>query len=296
MLPSPVDRDPAGLIWQRGHVNEDVLTGAVFATLRYVRVARRGFLARLAHLNRLPRNTFDTSESVTFDPWPGWTVGDLLRRVFFQMERGGARGRGVRVEKGSVAPDVVLTASDWRLAVEAEDSKPYDAVQLVQHYVTARLEDADGPTRTYHVLVGPTLAPPRRLDADLGDIWRRHERALTVPGASLADLRARLLWIGWHDIEAVLQEALPETSEGERHLLLDIIALLHLKCYRMVDPPRAALEGTLPVAGNIQAVIDQLTRAERFPVEGLARLLPQAAAVRRLINHWGPADEVIRHE
>lgn len=234
-----MELDAAGRIWQHGRVNEDVLTGAVFATLRYVRAACRGFLARLAHLNGLARDTFDTPESVTFDPWPSWTVADPLRRAFFQMERGGVRGRGARVEKGSVTPDVVLTAGDWRLVVEAEDSKPYDAVQLVQHYVIARLEDADGPTRTYHVLLGPTLARPRRLDADLGDIWRRHDRALTVPGASLGDLQTRLLWIGWNDIEGVLQETLPGTSEGERHLLLDIAALLHMQGYRMVTPPPA---------------------------------------------------------
>jgi hypothetical protein len=291
MLPSPVDRDPAGLIWQRGHVNEDVLTGAVFAALSYARAACHGFLVRLAHLNRLKHDTFDSPELVTFDPWPSWTVAGPLRRVFFQMERGRKRRAGVRVEKGSLAPDVILTAGDWRLAVEAEDSKPYNAVQLVQQYVVGRLEDAGGPRQTYHVLVGPTLGRPRRLDADLAAIWRQYDRTLSVPGANLADLRTRLLWIGWSDIEGVLRDALPSASEGERRLLLDIAALLHTKGYWMVHPPRAALEDTLRVAGSTRALVNQFVRAERFPAEVLTQLLQWSDSIQPLIERWKPAEK-----
>jgi hypothetical protein len=55
--------DPVGLVWHNGHIDEDVQTGAVFSTLRYVPAAFMKFLARLAWLNDLAPDVFLPRES-----------------------------------------------------------------------------------------------------------------------------------------------------------------------------------------------------------------------------------------
>lgn len=276
--------DPVGMVWHNGHIDEDVLTGAVFSTLRYVSAAFVKFLARLARLNGLDPNVFLTSGRVTFEPWPGWTIRDGLGSEFSKMDHSTAAARQMRSEKGSLAPDVIIRADNWQLVIEAEDSKPYNAVQLVQQYVLACHGATEAHKDTYHVLVGPTIGRPRGLDAEIRAIWGKHEHAFTGGGGSLAQLRSRLLWIGWAEIEGVFQEAIDGTAEEVRYLLTDVCALLRDKGYREVNPPHAAIDAIRTAASATRSLVEHVHRADSFPSESLAQIVPHSDTILRLAD------------
>jgi hypothetical protein len=283
-MATPAGQPPpgSGLLWHNGHVDEDVLSGHVFSALRYVADARHAFLSRLAQLKGLPEDALKDDRAVMFEPWPPWEVPTDHRRVFsgIRNERRTGSPRTRREEKGGIVPDLLLTAPGWRLVIEAEASKPYDAAQVVQQYTLDRL---NGPREmpTFYVLVGPTIGRPRQLDDDIRRIWQQHEDALGALGIRLEHLLQQLLWIGWRDIQGLCRRMVPHVSEREALILLDVAELLTAQGYREIESPREALDACQGAVSDLRRLLGVFHHADSFPVEVLDRVFEARDSIQK---------------
>ena len=276
----PEDDPALGLCWHHGHIDEDVLTGHVFSALRYVRTAREKFLRHLCEVNPIDHQILRICEEVRFDPWPGWEVPKEFREVFPNMESK-SRHQSSGKEKGAIEPDVVIQGDGWRLLVEAEESKEYEPVQLIQQYVLSRTSYIDRNRQTFQLLVAPTLGRPSKLNDDILKAWNGHALE-QCEGGSPDDLVKHLLWIGWEEIEGVLIDCAHQAPDPEKLILLDTCRLLRKKGYARVKSPRRGLEECRGLAKALQDLLTKIKAADNFPKHILEEILQARSTVEAL--------------
>lgn len=277
-LPPGLSNARAGLCWHNGSIDEDVLTGEVFRTIRYVPAAASEFLRALRRLNRVFSPGDSSLPVLEFKPWPGWTVPDGPFPQLFEAMQSSVKIDDEAGEKGGIVPDLVIESPAWRLLVESEESKNYDAVQLIQQYLMSRITTCPTSRQTYQLLVGPTLARPGALGTDIVEIWETYrkpiEKAGITPGkGGLRDLLEHLLWIGWGEIEGVFNDLAHRLSPPESCMLCDCISVLNKKGHAHILPPVSVLQACSAEASSVEELRRSLTRAGRFPEDRLSPVL-----------------------
>lgn len=280
-----------GVCWHHGHIDEDILTGHAFSALRYVPKAREEFLRHLCKLNKLPDETLKIGQEVRFEPWPGWEVPKGFRETFCQMEAKTKDGAEAK-EKGGIEPDVVLLGEDWRLLVEAEESKDYDEVQLIQQYVLSRTSYQDKSRKTYQLLVGPTLGRPSKLNDDVQDEWKKHPEGLKRCEGDPDDLVEHLLWIGWKEIEGLFTDCAREVSWSEKLILLDTCEVLRAKGHAHVKSPRQSLKECECSEKGVQELVNKIRVADSFPASVFETIVQERTIVEGLTKSFRSSERL----
>jgi hypothetical protein len=178
---------------------------------------------------------------------------------------------------------VIVRGEGWRLVVECELSKAYDAAQLLEHAVLMRSSHAEAGVEDYQLLLSGTLARPPGLDRELaalcGEFATRFE-GLTVRAEAV---RSRILWAGWGEVLRLFERlaADPALGETDRRILGDRVELLSRAGVRLVPPPGHALARAAARASDWGALETTLRR-----LTGWRARPPDVAAFSR---HAGPA-------
>lgn len=285
----------AGFPWHAGHVSEDVLTGHVFSAFHYVPEALDAFLADLARLNGLPEGAL-RGKPVTVVPWPAWDVPEKDRNALAVLRKSEPHEADPETTKQSAQPDVVVSGPSWRLVVEAELSKSFEASQLVEHYILSRSAYADASCDTYHVLLNGSLARPPDLDCRIRSLCRQFaQRFPDVPllrrtdpqiekrlkkqvgeDAKHAEWKAdhvsdAVLWYSWGKVRLLFEGLLRQggLNDSARRILGDRIALLAHAGIDAIEPPDREIDEAVRSAAAIRT-LDKLIASRRDAMSAAA--------------------------
>ncbi len=178
-----------------------------------------------------------------------------------------------------------------RLLVEAEESKDYDAVQLIQQYVLSRTPSYQEKNReTYQLLVSGSLGRPPGLNNDIRSSWEKHYENRPPCGGHYIDLINHLLWIGWEEMEGLFRECAPKVSKSEAVILLDTCEVLRAKGHTHVNSPKLGLEKTGRLASELQALINKIQTADSFPKDILELIVQEHTIIESLIQPFRSAE------
>ena len=204
-----------------------------------------------------------------------------------------SKNRPEAKEKSGIEPDLVILGEGWRLLVEAEESKDYDAVQLIQQYVLSRTPSYQEKNRkTYQLLVSGSLGRPSGLHNDIRSSWEKHYENRTPCGGDYMDLIKHLLWIGWEEMEGLFRECALKVSKSEAVILLDTCEVLRAKGHTHVDAPKLSLEETGRLAKELQALINKIQTADSFPEDVLELIVQEHTIIESLIQSFHSAERL----
>jgi hypothetical protein len=255
---APTDRAGVGVNWHIGGIDEDVITGHVFSTLRYVPRACDAFLQALTRQNRDilgATDPFNPRGPVIFEPWPAWRVPDAKARMIAALNKlvqqeiqslgQEPSPADVLRLKGTVIPDVVLRGPGWNLVIEAEWSYAANVPQLVEQVLLAH-DNLPEARHTFVALVNRRVSPPGALRSEVERVLERIPQA----GLRASEIVSRILWFNWQGIASIFAASHPDM------LLQDQLAFLSRAAIQpAVDFPVDQLPGLAARAEHLRAAL-----------------------------------------
>jgi len=265
------------LVREGVHVDEDLLTHAVFGLLRYLpsELWFHPFLQKLRQRN--PRalkvlNRPSTLEEVRL--WPSFPVPDEWGHAFWRPQR---RKGELEIPKGSIYPDALIETSDWIMLVECEYSLKVDTEQLFQQFAVASREA--GSREFFVLLVNDALSRPSH--CKVASANRQKPKASVKVDDSIEDYVAkccslelnlpfdihqvtqRLLWISWQALYGLLRDLKLDEDPGFHALPRYYRNMIEIMCQDvrdlleregLVPPPYGIVEELLQLQVTLEAI------------------------------------------
>lgn len=212
---------------------EDVLTSSALGLLKYLpdQIA----CALLAEFAAIP----SLQGPLQMELWPRYPTPPGFCSPIVTAE-----WEGEPADRGDTEPDVVITAKDWLVLIEAKYRSPLDETydQLGREFAVGyRLAQDAGCQFRLLAVTGHTLQPtPAGIDLVTGV-----QSALTEASAGLgnaateiiAAVPASLHWTNWQHLYSILSAACgdQDISDNTRRLLEDVCRLLELRALKPYD-------------------------------------------------------------